>query len=198
MHLPIDVVSLEGRPLEPKKNANTFIHQCGVVVRDNVPISIQEWQKQKVEGVSYVRDKMKEVLWNKLIAHFTLPVFDTPQETKVCSDAVQHYSLKKMAKQFNNYKKRLSAQYLDKVEEDPEYTPDFTGTLKLQRGHWDLRKQKKPRKGRERIRKMHRKRYITIRWGHVATEVLSLSGINRRPRCVQKGSFQLETPGTLG
>ena len=109
VHLPIDVVSPEGRPLEPKKNANKFIHQCGVVVRDNVPISIQEWLKQKDETVSYVSNRMKEVLWNKVICHFTLPVFDTPEATKACSDAVQHYSLKKMAGQFNNYKKRLYA-----------------------------------------------------------------------------------------
>ena len=138
MHLPIDVVSPEGRPLEPTKNANKFIHQCGVVVRDNAPISIQEWVKQKDETVSYVSDRMKEVLWNKVICHFTLPVFDTPEATKACLDAVQHYSLKKMAEQFNNYKKRLYVQYLDKMEEDPEYIPDFTGTLEMQRGHWDL------------------------------------------------------------
>ena len=140
--------------MEPTKNAFKFIHQCGVVVRDNVPISIQEWAKQKDETVSYVSDRMKEVLWNKVICHFTLPVFDTPEATKACSDAVQHYSLKKMAEQFNNYKKRLYAQYLDKVQEDPEYTPDFTGTLEMQQGHWDLFLQhKKTEKSKERSRK---------------------------------------------
>ena len=44
-HLTIDEVSPEGKPLLPISNANTFIHQCGFVVRDNVPISIINWNK---------------------------------------------------------------------------------------------------------------------------------------------------------
>ena len=140
--------------MEPAKNAFKFTHQCGVVVRDNVPISIQEWVKQKDETISYVSDRMKDVLWSKVISHFTLPVFDSPEATQACLDAVKHYSLKKMAEQFNNYKKRLYAQYQDKMEEDPEFIPEFTGTLEMQRSHWDLFLQyKQTEKAKERSRK---------------------------------------------
>ena len=62
-HLPIEVISPEGKSLEPKANASKFVHQCGVIVRDNVPISIQEWQAPKVEeGVTFVSVRMKETL----------------------------------------------------------------------------------------------------------------------------------------
>ena len=42
----------------------------------------------------------------------------------------------------------------------------------------------------EKIRKMLRKRNITIRWGQVATRLPSLSGIKMRPPAKLKGSFQ--------
>ena len=84
-------------------NANKFVHQCGVVVRDNVAISIQEWNKpKKLEGVSYVDDRSKNDLWDKLIAHFTLPIFqDNAAKTIAMRKAVKHFALKKMAEQFN-------------------------------------------------------------------------------------------------
>ena len=46
-HLIIEVVSSQGKPLLPETNANKFVYQCGVVVRDNVAISIQEWNNPK-------------------------------------------------------------------------------------------------------------------------------------------------------
>ena len=49
-HLIIEVVSSQGKPLLPETNANKFVHQCGVVVRDNVAISVQEWQAEKARG----------------------------------------------------------------------------------------------------------------------------------------------------
>ena len=39
-HLIIEVFRADGTPLEPKANASKFVHQCRVVVRDNVPINI--------------------------------------------------------------------------------------------------------------------------------------------------------------
>ena len=62
MHLTIEFVNLEGKPVLPKANAVTFVHQCGVVVRNNVPIYIREWNKPKKEGmedVSYVDERLK-------------------------------------------------------------------------------------------------------------------------------------------
>ena len=118
----------------PKGNATKCVHQCGVIVRDNVPISVREWNKPaKVEGVRYVDDRLKEVLWDKLIAHFTLPVFDSIEETDVMTNIVKHFSLKKMAEQFNNFKNRLYKAYVDSYKK----APDFTGTLERQRAHWD-------------------------------------------------------------
>ena len=81
-HLTIELVSPDGKPLLPRANANTFVHQCGVIVKDNVPISVREWNKPaKVEGVSFVNDRCKTVLLDKLISHFTLPVLDSPSKT---------------------------------------------------------------------------------------------------------------------
>ena len=131
-HLRIEVVYPEGKRLEPKANANKFVHQCGVIVRDNVPISVQEWQKPKVEGVSYVDNRLKGVLWNKLIARFTLPVLGSEQQTKAMTEKVKHFALKKMAEHFNNYKNRLYRAYVKNKK-----APDFTGTLESQRAHWN-------------------------------------------------------------
>jgi hypothetical protein len=45
-----------------------------VIVRDSIPISIQEWNKPKADdGVTYVEDRCKEMLWNMLMTNFTLP-----------------------------------------------------------------------------------------------------------------------------
>ena len=84
-HLTIELVNPVGKPVLPKKNATTFVHQCGVVVRNNVPICIQEWNQPKKEGmenVSYVNKRLKYVLVEKLLANFILPVLkDDPVET---------------------------------------------------------------------------------------------------------------------
>ena len=97
-HLTITSVNSQGKPLLPLMNANKFVHQCGVVVRDNVAISVQEWNKpKKLEGVSYVDNRSKDLLWDKLIAHFTLSVFENDEaKTKAMRAAVKHFTLKKM------------------------------------------------------------------------------------------------------
>ena len=41
----IDAIKTNGEPIEPKNIANKFIHQCRVLVKDQIPISIQEWKK---------------------------------------------------------------------------------------------------------------------------------------------------------
>ena len=72
--LNIDEVVKDGRPISPVDNAKTFISQCGVIVRDNIPITVREWNKPR-EGrvVSYVEERSKILLWDMLIAHFNLP-----------------------------------------------------------------------------------------------------------------------------
>ena len=39
----IDAIKTDGEPILPKKNANKFIRQCGVLVKDQLPIFMQEW-----------------------------------------------------------------------------------------------------------------------------------------------------------
>jgi hypothetical protein len=43
----IEVDPNTGEPLEPKANAKKFVNQCGVEVRDRVPINIREWKERK-------------------------------------------------------------------------------------------------------------------------------------------------------
>ena len=48
-------------------------------------------RQKNLEGDSYVNDRSKKMLWEKLIAHFTLPVFDDDDDeakTKAMRDAV--------------------------------------------------------------------------------------------------------------
>jgi hypothetical protein len=66
----IGLLSNEGALLEPKSVASAFTSQCGCLVRDMVPISIQYWYKPKAakgepeEGaaVNYVTKIMKDRL----------------------------------------------------------------------------------------------------------------------------------------
>jgi hypothetical protein len=128
-HLTIEVVSPDGKPLLPKKNSVTFVHQCGVVVRDNVPISVEEWNRPaKAEGVSYLENRFKDVLWEKLISKFTLLVLESPSETDAMRAKVKHFALKKMAEQFNKYKNRIYRDF-----EKNGKAPSFTGTLEMQK-----------------------------------------------------------------
>ena len=131
-HFRIESVSSDGKPLAPPKSASKFVHQCGVVVRDNVPISLSEWNQIKnLEGNYYVTERTKDICWKKLMAHFTLPVLDSPERTEAMTDKVKHWALKKMAEQFNKWKNRLYRDWVDKKK-----VPDFTGTLERQRPHW--------------------------------------------------------------
>ena len=41
----IEAVRPNGEPLAPKKIADKFILQCGVLVRDQLPIKLQEWRE---------------------------------------------------------------------------------------------------------------------------------------------------------
>jgi hypothetical protein len=74
----IEEVDPDGKPTVPKWTQDQFIHQCGVVVRDSVPISIQEWNKKKDPEVSHVQDRLKDDLWNSLMTNFSLPPEEDP------------------------------------------------------------------------------------------------------------------------
>jgi len=125
--LPISTVKDNGEPLEPKENCRKFINQAGVLVRDMVPISIAEWHKPKDErdGASYVNKNTKKLLWDTLMTHFNLP----ENFTEGKKEKVKEWTLKKMATQFQSWKKKLWQKY---ENEDPE----FTGRLEKIKEHW--------------------------------------------------------------
>jgi hypothetical protein len=122
--LSIDVVSTDGKPLEPKQHAKKFINQCGVIVSDTIPITVQEWNKPKKArlGDTFVDKKSKKDLWRKLMANFILP----PKYSKKDDDGneilcgrerrrrVKQYALKKMAEAFWGFKKMLYVKYIAK------------------------------------------------------------------------------------
>ena len=108
-HFTFTVISAKGEPLEPKNAATAFKNQCGVLVRDRIPISYKEWNKTKKynsEG-DYVPDIAKKGLWDDLLPHFTLPEFPTESETKKMKELVKKFPIQKMEKLFRQWKKRV-------------------------------------------------------------------------------------------
>ena len=125
----IDEVTEDGEPIAPEQNARKFINQCGVIVRDNIPITIREWNKKKVEqGVSYVDERSKNLLWDTLMSHFNLPEGLTDAKQL----KVKQFALKKIATQFQSWKKRLYSDYIKAKKK----TPKFTGALEKIKDHW--------------------------------------------------------------
>ena len=122
--LSIDVIADDGKPLKPEDNCRKYVGQCGVLVRDMVPISLSEWNKPKKAnvGASYVEQRIKDLLWDTLLTHFSLPE-GLPEKKK---QKVKEWTLKKMATQFNCWKKALWKKY-------QKVTP-----------HWTSREDKRP------------------------------------------------------
>jgi hypothetical protein len=60
--LSIDVITPNGKPLEQKEHATIFLNQCGVIVRDTIPITVQEWNEPKKAcvGASFVDKRSKK------------------------------------------------------------------------------------------------------------------------------------------
>ena len=62
----IDAIKTNGEPIALKNIANKFVNQCGVLVKDKLQISIQEWKEPKTKrpDVTWVDDRAKQKLWN--------------------------------------------------------------------------------------------------------------------------------------
>jgi ribosomal protein L24 len=115
--LTINVVDEKGKPLEPKEHLTKFINQCGVVARDNVSITLQEWNRPKKSrvGFTFVDKTTQKDCWRKLMEHFVLP----PEYNKHDEDGnvisggcerrslVKEFALKKMGEAFRTFKKNL-------------------------------------------------------------------------------------------
>ena len=120
-----------GQPIEPHRTKQKFNAQCGVLVRDMIPISIEQWfkPKDKDSEVSYVNDRQKADLWTALKANFTLPPDEDPDKP-VIEPLVKAHALKKMADPFRRWKNELKSTFGDKGK-----TPEFTGRFEKIRDH---------------------------------------------------------------
>ena len=183
----IEVVdSATGRPLEPRKNATKFFNQCGAIVRDNVLISVQEWNKPKkarIAGFTFVDKRTKKDCFKKLMEHFVLP----PEYNKVDEFGnevpggrqrrrlVKEFALQKMGEAFRNFKKNLTRDYVNKGK-----TPDFNGQHEKLKDDWpEFVRQKQSEHFKEiskKIRIMRVRKSSIILWGQEDTAFRSLGG----------------------
>ena len=122
----IEVIAEDGRPILPVSHATVFISQCGVIVRDSIPITVQDWNKPKTGGrctaASYVDDRAKANIWKTLMANFTLPRQNEEDDAHPLEgdenikdpieEKVKEWTLKKMAEQFIKWKKILNKDYV--------------------------------------------------------------------------------------
>ncbi len=121
-----------GKPKLPKNVVDTFKKQCGVLVRDHVPISVREWNKRKGAADSdYVAQRYKDNLWNDLMSHFNLPECENEDAADKLRAKVKQWTLKKMAELFRSWKKKLWKNYLKTKK-----VPVFEGYLAKQANHW--------------------------------------------------------------
>jgi hypothetical protein len=102
----ITEVSDDGQPCAPKKIKDTYVSQCGAIVRDNVPISYREW-KGKADNPHVVPDSVKNLLWDEILKHFTLPEGVEPANVK-------RWTLMRMATQFQKFQWQLDKYYIKK------------------------------------------------------------------------------------
>ena len=68
--------------------------------------------------VTFVNKKQKDLLWDTLMEHFTLPDHFTAADVEKVKDA----ALRKMAVAFNNHKKSIWAKYVEGEKKTPEFT----------------------------------------------------------------------------
>ena len=112
----IEFVPNTGEPLLPKNNAKKFINHCRFLVSDRVPISVREWKQKKDDPrISFVSKREKDLLWDSVTPHFNLPAGDDLRKL------VESWALKKMATQFQTWKKKLYNEFVKK-----NLTPDFS------------------------------------------------------------------------
>ena len=106
----IEAIKPNGEPLAPKKIADKFVRQCAVLVKDQLPISLQEWREpaKPRPDLTFVDDRAKKLLWEALISHFTLPDHFTAENV----EKVKNAALRKMAIAFHTHKKTVWENYV--------------------------------------------------------------------------------------
>ena len=118
----ITTIALDGLPFEPLRTKDAFTAQCGVLLWDMIPISIELWNQPKDEElqVSFVEDRQKDDLWKALKVNFTLPEEDP--DNPVMEPMIKSFAFKKMADLFMRWKNELKAKFVDQKK-----TPEFIG-----------------------------------------------------------------------
>ena len=185
--------------MQPKANARAFVAQCGIIVRDNVPISIQEWNKSKKDaGASFVSDRLKDLLWNKLLSWFTLPVLQTASDTEKQTNKVKVWALKKMATQFDKFKNNLYSEYVANGEKEPKWE----GPMMKQREHWprflEMKQSAVFQKRSETNKANAKKKKLHHTMGTCGYKTFAHCGKQLRTTCVLEGSLQRLTSGKRG
>ena len=57
-------------------NKMKFMHHCGYLVRDRLPISTREWMKKtNAPHISFVSNRDKTLIWNDVLEHFALQIY---------------------------------------------------------------------------------------------------------------------------
>ncbi|WVZ97684.1 hypothetical protein U9M48_043198, partial [Paspalum notatum var. saurae] len=100
----------DGQPLQPVKAATKFVNYCGIIVRENIPISTSLEKSDHEESVvpQSVPKAQKELLWRELSNKFTLP--------KGIEQIVKQWALKKMAIVLQTFKTKIWANYYKESE----------------------------------------------------------------------------------
>lgn len=124
----ITAIDEEGAPSAPTYARTKFVNQVGYIVRENIPISFKAWKKAKdLEPADVVPEQEKQLCWEQLMSHFTLPAGQGIEEK------VKQFALKKMAIAFQTFKKNLKRDYIKKGT-----PPDFENKFQKLRPHWDV------------------------------------------------------------
>ncbi|KAK1670664.1 hypothetical protein QYE76_058823 [Lolium multiflorum] len=142
---PQEVVAQRIREEDEHVRRYLYALDTRVIVRDTIPITTQEWKKPAKgdEGVTYVDTRSKNLMFRKLLVNFILPEptdsdseNDRPDpedpELNSVQRRVKKWALKKMAVQFNDYKKKLDNFFVKKKK-----TPDFNGLYEKIKDHWE-------------------------------------------------------------
>ena len=68
----ITAIARDGQLIEPIRTKEAFAAQCGVLLRDKIPISIHQWHKPKEEDKSCALKKMADLFrrWRKELKKF--------------------------------------------------------------------------------------------------------------------------------
>jgi len=119
-------IAEDGEPIAPVEFARKYVNQCGVLVRENIPINRHRWKSANKDEPGVVPETEKDMLFESLKENFFFP-----EGTDI--DKVKEWTLKKMCNQFKDFKTKLHRDFVKKG-----LTPDWNkkGYLKL-RPYWN-------------------------------------------------------------